>query len=52
MLTGDTDYIWKLGGLMLVITLVQVAFSIGAIFCGAKAAMASAATSGASCSTR
>ena len=40
MLKGDTAYIWSVGGLMLVITLVQVCFSISAMFCGAKAAMA------------
>jgi len=39
VLTGDTDYIWQLGGVMLAITLVQVAFAIGATYCGAKAAM-------------
>ena len=39
VLTGDTDYIWKLGGVMLAITLVQVGFSIAAVFCGARAAM-------------
>ena len=36
---GDTDYIWKLGGIMLVITLVQVVFAIVAICFGARAAM-------------
>ena len=36
VLTGDTAYIWQLGGVMLAITLVQVAFAIGATYCGAK----------------
>jgi ATP-binding cassette subfamily B multidrug efflux pump len=39
VLTGDTDYIWRLGGVMLVVTLVQVAFAIAATYCGARAAM-------------
>jgi ATP-binding cassette subfamily B multidrug efflux pump len=38
--TGDTDYIWRVGGLMLLITLVQVLFAIAAVFYGARAAMA------------
>ncbi len=37
--TGDTQYIWRTGGLMLGITLVQVVFSIGAVWFGSKAAM-------------
>ena len=37
--TGDTHYIWRMGGLMLGITLVQVLFSIGAVWFGSKAAM-------------
>ena len=37
--TGDTGYIWGKGILMLVITLAQVAFSIGAVYFGSKAAM-------------
>jgi ATP-binding cassette subfamily B protein len=40
VLTGNTDYIWKLGGWMLAITFVQVAFAIAAVFYGARAAMA------------
>lgn len=39
VLTGDTDYIWKVGGVMLGVTLVQIAFAIGAVFYGARAAM-------------
>ncbi len=40
VVTGDTAYIWRVGGLMLVVTIVQIAFAIGAVFYGAKAAMA------------
>jgi ATP-binding cassette subfamily B multidrug efflux pump len=40
VLTGNTTYIWKVGGLMLAITLVQVCFAIGAVYFGSKAAMA------------
>ncbi|WP_432565070.1 ABC transporter ATP-binding protein [Kineococcus sp. SYSU DK003] len=38
--TGDTDHIWRVGGLMLVITLVQVVATIAAVWCGARVAMA------------
>jgi ATP-binding cassette subfamily B multidrug efflux pump len=38
--TGDTDYIWRTGGLMLLVTLVQVAFAISAVYFGARVAMA------------
>jgi ATP-binding cassette subfamily B protein len=37
--TGDTDYIWAIGGLMLLITLVQVVCAATAVFYGAKASM-------------
>jgi len=40
VLTGDTDYIWRLGGLMLAVTLVQVVFAIAAVYYGARVAMA------------
>src|SRR5438045_3373573 len=40
VLTGDTGYIWKTGGMMLGITVVQVVFAIGAVYFGSKAAMA------------
>ncbi len=40
VLTGDTDYIWRVGGIMLVITVVQVVFAIGAVYYGARVAMA------------
>ena len=36
----DTGYIWRTGGLMLLITLVQVVFAIAAVRYGARAAMA------------
>lgn len=39
VLTGDTDLIWRLGGLMLVATLVQICFAVGAVFYGARTAM-------------
>jgi ATP-binding cassette subfamily B protein len=38
--TGDTGYIWRTGGLMLVVTLIQVAFAISAVYFGSKVAMA------------
>jgi len=37
---GDTAYIWKTGAVMLAVTFVQVAFAIGAVYFGAKIAMA------------
>jgi ATP-binding cassette subfamily B multidrug efflux pump len=36
---GDTHYIWSTGGLMLLITLVQVICAASAVYFGAKAAM-------------
>ena len=36
---GDTDYIWRTGGMMLAVTLVQVGCSIWATYLGAKTAM-------------
>ena len=38
--TGDTAYIWRVGGIMLLITLAQVVFAIGAVYYGARTAMA------------
>ncbi|MEU2200157.1 ABC transporter ATP-binding protein [Isoptericola sp. NPDC019482] len=38
--TGDTAYIMRVGGWMLVVSLVQVACAIGAVFLGARAATA------------
>ncbi len=40
ILRGDTGHIWSIGGVMLGLTAVQVAFTIGAVYCGAHAAMA------------
>jgi ATP-binding cassette subfamily B protein len=40
VLKGDSGYIWRLGSIMLGVTFVQVMFAIGAIYFGAKAAMA------------
>jgi ATP-binding cassette subfamily B protein len=37
--TGDTGYIWRVGGIMLAITFVQICFSIGAVFYGARTSM-------------
>jgi ATP-binding cassette subfamily B protein len=40
VLTGDTDYIWRTGGVMLLVTLVQVVFAIVAVYFGSRVAMA------------
>ncbi|MHA7222978.1 ABC transporter ATP-binding protein [Arthrobacter sp. RHLT1-20] len=37
---GDTDYILNTGGVMLLVTLLQIACAIAAVYFGAKAAMA------------
>ena len=37
---GDTDYIWRTGGVMLGVALVQVATAIAGVYFGSKAAMA------------
>ncbi|GAA4477244.1 ABC transporter ATP-binding protein [Enteractinococcus fodinae] len=37
--TGDTDVIWRLGGIMLAVALAQLATSIGSVWFAAKAAM-------------
>ncbi len=37
--TGDTAYIWRTGALMLVITVVQICFAIGAVYFGSRASM-------------
>jgi ATP-binding cassette subfamily B multidrug efflux pump len=39
VVTGDTGYIWRMGTVMLGVTLVQVVFAIIAIYFGARAAM-------------
>lgn len=36
--TGDTGYIWRHGGLMLLVSLIQIGFSIAAIYYGSKVA--------------
>ena len=38
VITGDTDYIWRTGGLMLAVTFVQAGFAIAAVYFGARAA--------------
>lgn len=40
VLTGDTSYIWHLGGWMLLVTAVQASFAVTAIYFGSKLAMA------------
>lgn len=37
--TGDTGYIWLIGGIMVAITLGQVCLSLGAVYYGAKTSM-------------
>ncbi|HEX7094842.1 MAG TPA: ABC transporter ATP-binding protein [Acidimicrobiales bacterium] len=37
--TGDNDYIWKTGAVMLAVTLVQVCFAIAAVYFAARASM-------------
>jgi ATP-binding cassette, subfamily B, multidrug efflux pump len=36
---GDTDFIWRTGGIMLAFSVVQIACSIAAVYLGAKVAM-------------
>jgi ATP-binding cassette subfamily B multidrug efflux pump len=40
VIPGNTDYIWRMGGVMLLVTFVQVGFAIAAVYFGARAAMA------------
>jgi len=40
VVTGDTHYIMRTGGIMLVVTLAQIACAIGAVYFGARTAMA------------
>jgi len=40
VLKNDTDYIWRVGGIMLLVTLVQVVFSVSAVYVGSKVGMA------------
>jgi ATP-binding cassette, subfamily B, multidrug efflux pump len=37
--TGDTGYIWRVGLLMLAVTLVQITFAVGAVYYGSRASM-------------
>ncbi|MFF0146119.1 ATP-binding cassette subfamily B protein [Amycolatopsis sulphurea] len=39
LVKGDTGYILRIGGVMLLVTLVQIAGSIGAVYYGARTAM-------------
>jgi ATP-binding cassette, subfamily B, multidrug efflux pump len=39
VLPGDTAYIWSTGAKMLIVSAVQVIFSMGAVYCASKAAM-------------
>ncbi len=39
VITGDTAYIWRVGSLMLAVTLVQIMFAIAAVYFGSKASM-------------
>lgn len=39
VLLGDNAYIWRIGGVMLVFSLIQVAFAVAAVRFGARAAM-------------
>ena len=48
---GDTDFIWRTGGIMLAVSLLQIVCTIVATYFGAKVAMASAATCAARSST-
>jgi ATP-binding cassette subfamily B multidrug efflux pump len=38
--TGDTGYIWRVGAIMLGVTLIQIMFAIGAVYYGSRTAMA------------
>ena len=37
--TGDTDYIWRIGGVMLVVAMVQVITAIASVWFGARVSM-------------
>ena len=39
ILKGDNPYIWRMGGIMLVFSLIQISFSIGAVYLGGRVAM-------------
>ena len=36
---NDLPYIWQMGGVMLAVTIVQITFSVGAVYFGSKVAM-------------
>ncbi len=40
VITGNTHYIWRTGGLMIAIAFVQIVCAIGAVYFGARTAMA------------
>ena len=37
--TGDTDYIWRIGGIMLIVAMAQVVTAIASVWFGARVAM-------------
>ncbi|MSZ12351.1 MAG: ATP-binding cassette domain-containing protein [Actinobacteria bacterium] len=39
VIKNDVAYIWQMGGIMLAVTLVQITFSVGAVYYGSKVAM-------------
>jgi len=39
IMRGDLAYIWRMGGVMVAFSLVQIIFSVGAVYFGAKVAM-------------
>jgi ATP-binding cassette, subfamily B, multidrug efflux pump len=39
VMRGDTGYIWRMGGFMLVVTAVQLTFTVLAVYLGSKVAM-------------
>ena len=39
VMKNDVPYIWQMGGIMLAVTLVQITFSVGAVYYGSKVAM-------------
>ena len=40
-LAESTAYIWRVGGIMLAVAAVQVAFAVGAVYVGSRVSMAS-----------
>jgi ATP-binding cassette subfamily B protein len=39
VIKNDVPYIWQMGGIMLGVTIVQITFSVGAVYFGSKVAM-------------